>query len=368
MTDVTAAVVGIELKTNPVLRTASPVPEGKVLVKATPVLRTKHPRAQGRAGSALASVIALLCVACALPAHAQGYSTRPLRIIVPFTAGTGIDILARVAGHKLHERWSQVVVIENRPGASGNIGTDLVAKSAPDGLTLMVTANTFAITPALGKIPYDPVRDFTPVTQMATGTMALVVHPSLPVTSAAELIKFVKARPGELNYASPGSGTPQHMAAELFKLVSGTQLVHVPYKGSAGAVADLLGGQMPIMFLPVHTALPYANAKRLRILAQSGPQRSPAAPQYPTFDEAGVRGVDVGCWYAMLGPAGISQEIVMRLNGEVANILALADVSSNLRNQGLEPRTSTPAQLAQLIRDDLKKWARVVKEARITAD
>ena len=311
---------------------------------------------------------AAVCVLGAQPAGAQGYSAKPIRIIVPFTPGTGIDILARVAGQKLNERWSQVVVVENRPGASGNIGTDAVAKSAPDGLTLMVTANTFAITPVLGKTPFDPVRDFSPVTQMATGTMALAVHPSLPVTSTAELVKFVKARPGELNYASPGSGTPQHMAAELFKLVSGTQLVHVPYKGSAGAVADLLGGQMPIMFLPMHTALPYAGSKRLRILAQSGPKRSPAAPQVPTFDEAGVRGVDAGFWYGMLGPAGLSQEVVMRLNGEVANILALADVSNNLRNQGLEPVTSTPAQLAQLIRDDLKKWARVVKEARITPD
>jgi tripartite-type tricarboxylate transporter receptor subunit TctC len=312
--------------------------------------------------------IAAACVLCAAHAAAQSYPTRTIRIVVPFTPGTGIDILARVAAQKLNERWSQTVLVENRPGASGNIGTDVVAKSAADGYTLMVTANTFAITPALGKTPFDPVRDFTPVTQMATGTMALTVHPSLPVTSVADLIKFVKARPGELNYASPGSGTPQHMAAELFKLVTGTQLVHVPYKGSSGAVADLLGGQIPVMFLPMHTALPYASAKRLRILAQSGAKRSPVAQQYPTFDEAGVRGVDVGFWFGMLGPAAMSQEVVMRLNGEIANILLLADVSNNLRNQGLEPLTSTPGQFAQLIRDDLKRWARVVKEARITAD
>ena len=322
-----------------------------------------------RSARALATLVAVLfCFVCAPPADAQGYSTRPIRIIVPFTPGTGIDILARVAGQKLHERWSQIVVIENRPGASGNIGTDAVAKAAPDGLTLMVTANTFAIAPVLAKTPFDPVRDFTPITQMATGTMALAVHPSLPVTSVAELVRFVKARPGELNYASPGSGTPQHMAAELFKLVSGTQLVHVPYKGSAGAVADLLGGQMPLMFLPMHTALPLANANRLRILAQSGAKRWPAAASYPTFDEAGVRGVDVSFWYGMLGPSGVNEEIVMRLNGEIANILVLADVSSYLKNQGLEPVTGTPAQFAQLIRQDLKKWARVVKEARITAD
>ena len=333
-----------------------------------PVLRTIDPGQQQTLLTALALLLATACVLSANPADAQGYSSRPIRIVVPFTPGTGIDILARVAGQKLQERWSQVVVVENRPGASGNIGTDVVAKAPADGHTLMVTANTFAITPVLGKTPFDPVRDFTPVTQLATGTMALAVHPSLPVTSTAALIRFAKDRPGELNYASPGNGTPQHMAAELFKLVSGTQLVHVPYRGSSGAVADLLGGQMPVMFLPVHTALPYANAKRLRILAQSGAARSPAAPQYPTFDEAGLRGVDVGFWYGMLGPAGLSQEIVMRLNGEMANILLLADVSTYLKNQGLEPVTSTPAQFGQLIRDDLNRWARVVKEARITAD
>lgn len=317
---------------------------------------------------ALAGLMALIGVASAPQVHAQPYPTRSIRIIVPFTPGTGIDILARVAGHKLHERWSQVVLIDNRPGASGNIGSDVVAKSPADGYTLMVTANAFAITPALSRTPFDPVRDFSPVTQMATGTMALTVHPSVPVRSVNELIKFVKVRPGELNYASPGNGTPQHMAAELFKLVSGTQLIHVPYKGSAGAVAELLGGQIPIMFMPVHTALPYAKAKRLRILAQSGAARSAVASEYPTFDEAGLHDVEVGFWYGMLGPAGLTEDIVMRLNGEIANILRLPDVSNGLRNQGLEPVTSTPARFGQLIRDDLKMWARVVKEARITAD
>ena len=333
-----------------------------------PVLRMASVGLKAIFSIVLPVLIVCVCVLGVQQAHAQSYPARPIRIIVPFTPGTGIDILARVSGQKLHERWSQAVIIDNRPGASGNIGSDAVAKAAADGYTVMVTANTFAITPVLGKTPFDPVRDFSPVTQMATGTMALAVHASIPVTSVNELIKFVKARPGELNYASPGSGTPQHMAAELFKLVSGTQLVHVPYKGSAGAVADLLGGQIPIMFLPVHTALPYANAKRLRILAQSGTARSNVAPKTPTFDEAGLRGVDVGFWYGMLGPSGLTEDIVMRLNGEIANILLLADVSSGLRNQGLEPVTSTPARFGQLIRDDLKRWARVVKEARITAD
>ena len=313
-----------------------------------------------------------LLVACGMVgtpfAHAQNYPSRPIRIVVPFTPGTGIDILARVAGQKLNDRWGQPVVIDNRPGASGNIGTDAVAKSPPDGATLMVTANTFAITPALGKTPFDPVRDFTPVTQMATGTMALAVHPSLPVSSVDTLIKLAKSRPGALNYASPGSGTPQHMAAELFKIVTGAALTHVPYKGSAGAVADLLGGQVPVMFLPLHTALPHVATKRLRVIAQSGTERSATAPDVPTFDQAGVHGVDVGFWYGMLAPAGIAQEILAKVNGEIASIWQLPDVRDGLRKQGLEPVTSSSAQFARLIATDLSKWERVVKQAKIAAD
>lgn len=320
----------------------------------------------------------LLCAAafwtCA--AHSQNppgapppYPAKPIRIIVPFTPGTGIDILARTAGQKLNERWGQGIVIENRPGASGNIGNEALAKSAPDGYALMVTANTFAITPALSKsLPFDPVRDFAPVSQMATGTLVLAVHPSLPAESVAALVKLAKARPAQINYASPGSGTPQHMAAELFKLVAGVQMVHVPYKGSAGAVTDLIGGQVPVMFLPLHTALPHAQAGRLRVLAQSGARRSAAAPGYPTFDEAGLRGVDVAFWYGMLAPAGTPAELIVKINGEIAAILRLPEVRDGLSRQGLDPVTGTPDQFAQLIRNDLARWARVVKDARITAD
>ena len=303
------------------------------------------------------------------PATPPAYPAKPLRVIVPFTPGTGMDILARSAGQKLSERWAQGVVIDNRAGASGNIGSEVVAKSPADGYTLMVTANTFVITPALSKsLPFDPVRDFTPVTEMAMGTMALAVHPSLPVNSVAALVKLANARPGEINYASPGAGTPQHMAAELFKIITGIQMVHVPYKGSAGAVTDLVGGQVPVMFLPLHTALPHAQAGRLRVLAQSGAQRSMVGPDYPTFDEAGVRGVDVDFWYGMLAPANLPRDVVMKLNGEIAAILRLADVRDSLRRQGLEPVTGTPEQFAQLIRTDLAKWARVVKDARIAGD
>jgi tripartite-type tricarboxylate transporter receptor subunit TctC len=308
-------------------------------------------------------------VAATSVAYAQLYPAKSIRIVVPFTPGTGMDILARSTGQKLSERLGQGVVIDNRAGASGNIGSDVVAKSPADGYTLMVTANTFVITPALSKsLPFDAVRDFTPVTEMASGTMALAVHPSLPVDSVAALIKLAKARPGEINYASPGAGTPQHMAAELFKLITGIQMVHVPYKGSAGAVTDLVGGQVPVMFMPLHTALPHAQAGRLRVLAQSGAQRSSVGPDYLTFDQAGVRGVDVDFWYGMLAPANLPRDIVMKLNTEIAAILRVPDVRDSLRRQGLDPVTGTPEQFAQLIRTDLAKWARVVKDARIASD
>jgi tripartite-type tricarboxylate transporter receptor subunit TctC len=319
------------------------------------------------------AVKVLVCVwvagAAGVPnALAQSYPQRPVRIIVPFTPGTGMDIIARIAGPKLSERFGQAVFIDNRPGASGNIGTEAVAKSAPDGLTLMVTANTFVITPVIARTPFDPIRDFAPVAQMATGIMALAVHPSLPVTTVAALIGFAKARPGALNYASPGSGTPQHMAAELFKIETGAVLTHVPYKGSAGAVADVVGGQVPVMFMPMHTALPHVASKRLRVLAQSGRERSANAPEVPTFAQAAVRGVDVGFWFGMLAPAAVPQDIIVKLNAEIAAIWQAPDVREGLKKQGLEPVTGTPAQFAQLIRDDLKKWDRVVKQAKITAD
>ena len=315
------------------------------------------------------AVVVTPAVNAQLPATVQPYPAKSIRIVVPFTPGTGMDILARSAGQKLSERLGQGVVIDNRAGASGNIGSEFVAKAAADGYTLMVTANTFVITPALSKsLPFDAVRDFTPVTEMAIGTMALAVHPSLPVNAVATLLKFAKAHPGEINYASPGAGTPQHMAAELFKLITGIQMVHVPYKGSAGAVTDLVGGQVPVMFMPLHTALPHAQAGRLRVLAQSGSQRSAVGPDYPTFDQAGVRGVDVDFWYGMLAPASLPRDIVMKLNTEIAAILRVPDVRDSLRRQGLDPVTGTPEQFAQLIRADLAKWARVVKDARIASE
>ena len=320
-------------------------------------------------GFALALAAALTLAA--LPAvHAQErYPSRPIRMIVPFTAGTGIDILARVIGQKLSERLKVPVVVENRAGASGNIGTEAVSKSPADGYTLLMTASTIVQNAALSRsVPYDPVRGFTPIGLAAIGNMALVVHPSVPAKSVAELVALAKAQPGRLNYASPGNGTPHHLAMELFKLNFGIDITHVPYKGTAGAVTDLLGGQVQAMFLPVHVALPQARSGKLRILAAGGSRRSPVTPDLPSLAEEGVRDIDVDIWYALFAPAGLPREMVSLLNAEMVAILAQSEVRDNLQKQGLNPVTGTPEQLARLVETDLERWTRVVRAARISSD
>ena len=306
----------------------------------------------------------------ALPTPAQTYPAKPIRFIVPFTAGTGMDILARTIGEPLGKRLGQPVVVENKAGASGNLGSDLVAKSPPDGYTLMVTANTFTMTPALYKpLPYDPINDFAPVARLAIGNLALVVNPALGVATVGELIALAKRQPGKLNYASPGNGTPQHLAMESFKQIAGVDIVHIPYKGSAGAVTDVIGGQVPMMVMPVHTALPFAAAGRLLVLAVSGDKRSAQAPIYPTFREAGgVENLDVDLWYAVLAPSRTPREVVLRLQQEIGAVLALPDVHEALIKHGLTPAPGNSDELAALIKADLARWQKVVTEAKITSD
>ncbi len=296
------------------------------------------------------------------------YPNRPVKLVVPFTPGTGIDILARVFAQKLQERTKNPVVVENRPGASGNIGTEAVAKAPADGYTLLMTATTIVQSAVLHKsVPYDP-KAMTPIGRAAVGNLSLVAHPSVAARSVSDLIALAKAQPGKLNYASPGNATPHHLAMELLKLHFGVQLVHVPYKGTAGAVTDLLGGQVQLMFLPVHVALPQVQAGKLSMLASGGAQRSPVTPQVPSLAEAGVRDIDVDIWYALLGPAGLPREVVAQLNAELAAILGDAETRAGLLKQGLSPQTGTPAELAKLIEADLERWGRVVREARISAD
>ena len=317
------------------------------------------------------SPVALVFAAFASLAHAQQFPTRPVTLIVPFSPGTGIDILARVIAPKLSEKWHQPVVVENKPGASGNIGTDLVAKSEPDGYTLMVTVNTFTITPSLIKnTPYDIARDFSPISKIATATYCFAVNPRVfPAHDMGEAIALMRKNPGKYFFGSPGNGTPHHIGMELIKLRLGLDATHVPYKGFAGAMQDLVGGQVHMMFTLVHSAIPQARAGRIRILGVTGAKRSPQFPEAPTFREQGIDFMDdVDAWYAVLGPAKLAEDLVAKLNADVNAVMALPDVKDNLVKQGLIPNTSTSQALDALVKSDLQRWAKVIADAHITAD
>ena len=297
---------------------------------------------------------------------AQGQSQQTIHLNVPFTAGTGPDLLARILGEELRQRWNQPVIVENKPGASGNIGTQAAARAAPDGQTLLVTVNTFVMNASLYRsIPYDPETSFVPIVEIATGVLALVVHPSLNVSTFAELIALARSKPGEINYASPGRGTPQHLAMELLKLTAQINLTHVPYAGSAGAVKDLAGGHVSAMFLPIHTALPLVESGNIRILAVGSQAR---APQVPTLAELGVTDFDVDLWYAALAPAGTPKDIVDRYNAVFNEILAQPSVRAALDKQGLTAQGGPPERLAALIAKDRLRWAKVVKDAEISSE
>jgi tripartite-type tricarboxylate transporter receptor subunit TctC len=261
------------------------------------------------------------------------------------------------------------VVVDNRPGASGNIGTEAASKAAPDGYILLMTSSTHVLNAALQpSVPYDPVNGFTPIGPTAIASLALVVHPSVPVRSVKELVVLAKAQPGKLNYASPGSGTPHHLAMELFKRHFNVDLTHVPYKGSAGAVTDLLGGQVQVMFLPVHLALPQVQSGKLRMLAAGGAHRSPVTPEVPSLADEGVTDIDVDIWYALLGPPGLPKEQVALLNAEVNAILRDGEIRDNLGKQGLNPLPGSPEDLARMIATDLERWTRLIRAANIKAD
>ena len=316
-------------------------------------------------------LLALLLLMFSCSALGQPFPNRPITLIVPFSPGTGIDILARVIGPKLSEKWGQPVVVENKPGASGNIGTDLVAKSAPDGYTLMVTVNTFTITPSLIKnTPYDVVHDFSPISKIALATYCFAVNPTVfPAKNMSEAVALIRANPGKYFFASPGNGTPHHIGMELIKLRLGLQATHVPYKGFAGAMQDLIGGQVHMMFTLIHSSIPHARAGRIRILGVTGTKRSQQFPEAPTFREQGIDFMDdVDAWYAVIGPAKMAPELIERLNADVNAVMGLSDVRENLLKQGLIPVTSTPQELAALIKSDLARWAKVIAEAKITAD
>ena len=321
-------------------------------------------------GRALLSLFALLFALAPSTGSGQAYPGRQITLIVPFTPGTGIDIIARTIGPRLNQRWGQPVVVDNKPGASGNIGAEIVAKAQPNGYTLMVTVNTFTITPALFKaLPYDPVSDFVTIGKVATGNLALVVSAAaLPVKSLDELTAAARAQAGKINYSSPGSGTPQHLAVELLKQQLKVDFLHVPYKGAAGALTDLLGGQVQVAMLPVHTALPHAKSGKLNVIAVSGESRSVLAPDSPSFAELGLKNLDIDLYFWIAGPAGIPRDIILKFNQEIASILSLPELRESWLKQGLVPTASTPEEIAAQIRSDVARWKKFISETRITAD
>jgi tripartite-type tricarboxylate transporter receptor subunit TctC len=294
---------------------------------------------------------------------AADYPTKPIRLVVPFPPGGTTDILARAVAQKLSEAWNEQVVVDNRPGAGGNIGADLVAKAAPDGYTLVMgTVGTHAINPNLyAKMPYDHVKDFAPVILVAGVPNVLVVNPSLPVHSVKELIDYAKANPGKLNFASSGNGTSIHLSGELFKTMAGVQMTHVPYKGSAPALSDLMGGQVQLMFDNLPSSLGLIKAGKLRALAVTSASRAAALPDVPTIAESGLPGFEASSWFGILAPAGTPHEVVAKLNGAVAAWLATPEAKEKLLAQGAIAAGGTPEAFAKHIDSETAKWAKVVK-------
>jgi len=303
-------------------------------------------------------------------AQAPAYPTKPVRIVVPFPAGGATDILARAVAQKLTETWGQAFVVDNRPGAGGNIGSELVAKAAPDGYTLeMGTVGTHAINASLyAKMPYDHVKDFAPIILVAGVPNVLVVNPAVPVNSVQELIAYAKANPGKLNFASSGNGTSIHLSGELFKVMAGVQMTHIPYKGSAPALADLLGGQVQLMFDNLPPSLPQIKGGKLRALGVTSAARAPALPDTPTIAESGLPGFDASSWFGLLAPAGTPPAIIAKLNTEIAKWLATPEAKEKLVAIGANIAGGTPEDFARHIQAETAKWAKVVKESGAKVD
>ena len=301
---------------------------------------------------------------------AQSYPAKPIRFYTPYPPGGTTDILARIIGAKMHEAWGQPVIVEAKPGAGGNIGADFVAKSTPDGYTLLMGASgPLAINASLfSRLPYDPAKDFAPVVLSASVPLVLVAHPSLPVKNVREFIALIKARPGQFNYASAGPGSPQHLTAEMFKFMTKVEMTHIPYKGSGPAIVDLIGGQIPFAFESMIPVLPHVKGGKLRGLAVTSATRSPVLPEIATVAEGGVPGFESIAWYGVVAPAGTPKEIVAKLNGEMVRIANMPDIKQRLIEMGSPPVAGTPDQFGALIKSEIPKWAKVVKQANVSLD
>src|SRR5215510_4635792 len=312
-------------------------------------------------------VVALLGhVVCAL---AQGYPTRPIHIIAPFPAGGGYDFLSRLIAPEMTKTFGQPVIVENKSGANGNIGTDFVAKAAPDGYTLLMGGNSpLALNVALyPNLPYDPLKDFVTISRVATQPNLLAAHPKVPVKSVAELVQYAKANPGKLSYASNGNGSPQHLAAEQLKRMAGIDMIHVPYKGAAPTAQALLAGEVSVAFNIILLPLPHVQSGKLTGLAVASSKRSPLAPDLPTMAELGYP-IDIDTWYGLVAPAGTPKEVVAKVNAETVRILNLSDLREKTRSQGIELGGSTPDEFTAFLRADVAKWTKAIREMNITID
>ncbi len=315
-------------------------------------------------------LLSLLALAASDHAGAQAYPEKPVRFVVPNPPGGGADLVARVIGRKLAEHWGQQVVVDNRAGAAGVIGTDLAAKAEPDGYTLLLgyTANLCFAPSLFRKLPYDPARDFSPVSLVGSTPYVLAVHPAVPAKSVKELLALARAKPGQLNFASIGNGQGNHLAGELFKNMTGVRLEHVPYKGGGPALAAVLSGEAQLIFGSMLSTLPHVKAARLRGLAVTGANRSNVAADLPTISEAGIAGYDVTTWMGVLVPARTRKDLVARLHAEITKVLRAPDVRQRFFGEGLEPLGATPEEFAALIASETAKWAKVIRGANIQID
>ena len=300
----------------------------------------------------------------------QAYPTKPIRYIVPFAPGGMTDILGRIVGQKLFEAWGQQVIVDNRAGAAGGIGAEIAAKAPPDGYTILGgTISSHAINVSLySRLPYDPVKDFAPITLYVSLPNMLVVHPSLPVNSVRDLIALAKSKPKQLTFASAGNGTSQHLSGELFNVMAGVELVHVPYKGSSPGLADLVGGQVMMFFDNITTSLPLAKSGKIRAIAVTTARRASVAPELPTIAESGLAGYDVSSWQGVFAPAGTPRPIVAKLNAQIVKILAMPDVRERLTSLGADPVGNTPEQFAAYVKAEIAKWAPIVKATGARVD
>jgi tripartite-type tricarboxylate transporter receptor subunit TctC len=300
---------------------------------------------------------------CISPAKSQDYPKKQIELVVPFTAGGTTDSIARLIAQRFTESWGATVVVNNRPGSGGTIATGIVAKAPPDGYTLLVTTIGFAITPGLQKLPYDPIKDFAPITELASLPLMLVVHSSLPVNNLREFIALAKSKPGGLDYASAGIGTSPHLAGEMFKSMAGVDLVHVPFKGNAEVANAILGGHVKIYFSLVPASLQYVKNGTLRVLAVTSDKRLPYMPDVPTIAELGFPGYEISSWQGVFAPAGTPADVIAKINAELVRMLNTPEVRARIKREGADPVGNTPEQFAERVKSELAKWAKVAKAA-----